>query len=157
MDFIDEPGDQPWCLHLSYIKPHWPYIAPAPYHAMYGPRTCCRLSAATPSGAIRIRCSAAFMELRVSRAFSRDEVRAAVIPAYMGLINQIDDQMGVLIEVLSRRGLLDSTMIVFTSDHGDYLGDHWMGEKDFFHEPSVKIPLIVVDPSRGRSHARNDV
>ena len=34
-------------------------------------------------------------------------------------------------------------MIVFTSDHGDYLGDHWMGEKDLFHEPSVKIPLII--------------
>ncbi len=38
-------------------------------------------------------------------------------------------------------------MIVFTSDHGDYLGDHWMGEKDLFHEHSAKIPLIVIDPS----------
>ncbi|GIT48586.1 MAG: hypothetical protein Ct9H300mP14_05140 [Gammaproteobacteria bacterium] len=37
-------------------------------------------------------------------------------------------------------------MIVFTSDHGDYLGDHWMGEKDLFHEPSVRIPLIIYDP-----------
>ena len=39
-------------------------------------------------------------------------------------------------------------MIVFTSDHGDYLGDHWLGEKEFFHEPSVKIPLIICDPDR---------
>ena len=38
-------------------------------------------------------------------------------------------------------------MIVFTSDHGDYLGDHWLGEKELFHEPSVKIPLIIYDPS----------
>jgi arylsulfatase A-like enzyme len=37
-------------------------------------------------------------------------------------------------------------MIVFTSDHGDYLGDHWLGEKDLFHEPSVKVPLIIMDP-----------
>ena len=36
MDFISETGDQTWCLHLSYIKPHWPYIAPEPYHNMYG-------------------------------------------------------------------------------------------------------------------------
>ena len=36
MDFMTEAGDAPWCLHLSYIKPHWPYIAPAPYNAMYG-------------------------------------------------------------------------------------------------------------------------
>lgn len=41
---------------------------------------------------------------------------------------------------------MDNTMIVLTSDHGDYLGDHWLGEKDLFHEPSVKIPLIVYDP-----------
>ena len=37
-------------------------------------------------------------------------------------------------------------MIVLTSDHGDYLGDHWMGEKDLFHDPSVKIPMIIYDP-----------
>ena len=37
MDFMAEAGDAPWCLHLSYIKPHWPYIAPAPYNTMYGP------------------------------------------------------------------------------------------------------------------------
>ena len=37
-------------------------------------------------------------------------------------------------------------MIVLTSDHGDYLGDHWLGEKDLFHEPSVKVPMIVYDP-----------
>ncbi len=36
---------------------------------------------------------------------------------------------------------------MFTSDHGDYLGDHWLGEKEFFHEPSVKIPLIIYDPT----------
>jgi arylsulfatase A-like enzyme len=37
-------------------------------------------------------------------------------------------------------------MIVLTSDHGDYLGDHWLGEKDLFHEQSVKVPLIIFDP-----------
>ena len=71
-----------------------------------------------------------------------------VIPAYMGLIKQIDDQMGVLFRFLEARGLFDSTMIVFTSDHGDYLGDHWLGEKEMFHEQSVKLPLIVYDPRR---------
>lgn len=61
---------------------------------------------------------------------------------------------------LDDEGLTDDTMIVFTSDHGNYLGDHWMGEKKLFHDASARIPLIVVDPSsdadatRGlRSHA----
>jgi arylsulfatase A-like enzyme len=48
-------------------------------------------------------------------------------------------------------------MIVFTSDHGDYLGDHWMGEKDLFHDASARIPLIVIDPSREADGTRGTV
>ena len=96
---------------------------------------------------------AEFMERRVGKTFARDEVREEVIPVYMGLIKQIDDQLGRLFRFMQERGLLDTTMIVFTSDHGDYLGDHWMGEKDLFHEPSVRIPLIVCR-SLGRSGQR---
>jgi arylsulfatase A-like enzyme len=48
-------------------------------------------------------------------------------------------------------------MIVFTSDHGDYLGDHWMGEKDLFHDQSAKIPLIVIDPSAEADGTRGTV
>ena len=147
MEFMAQAGDQPWCLHLSYIKPHWPYIAPAPYNAMYGPQHVLppvrsEAERANPHPVYR-----EFMDLRVGRTFSRDDVRAEVIPVYMGLIKQIDDQLGVLLGFMEDRGLLASTLIVFTSDHGDYLGDHWLGEKDLFHEPSAKIPLIVCDPS----------
>ena len=147
MEFIDEAGDAPWCVHLSYIKPHWPYIAPAPYNDMY--------SAADVIAPVRSEDERAnphpvfreFMASRVSKVFSRDEVRNEVVPVYMGLIKQIDDQMGVLFRFLEQRSLFDNTLIVFTSDHGDYLGDHWLGEKEFFHEPSVKIPLIICDPT----------
>ncbi len=94
------------------------------------------------------------MRHRWSRAFSRDEVRAQVIPVYMGLIKQIDDQLGVLLQFMEDQGLMENTMIVFTSDHGDYLGDHWLGEKELFHEPSVKVPLIIFDPSDAADQAR---
>ena len=49
---------------------------------------------------------------------------------------------------------MHNTMIVFTADHGDYLGDHWLGEKDLFHEPSVRIPLILYDPSTNADNTR---
>ena len=97
------------------------------------------------------------MDMRYSRNMARDEARNNVIPTYMGLIKQIDDQMGVLMQFLEGRGLLDTTMIVLTSDHGDYLGDHWMGEKDLFHDQSAKIPLIVIDPSEAANEARGTV
>lgn len=149
MEFIEtaEADGRPWCAHLSYIKPHWPYIVPAPYHDMYGPA---EVQPAIRSEAERQDAHpvhAAFMQEPYSRNFSRDEVRERVIPAYMGLIRQIDDQLGLLFDFLDRKGLTERTMIVFTSDHGDYLGDHWLGEKYLFHDVSAKVPLIVADPS----------
>ncbi len=158
MDFIAEAGDDPWCLHLSYIKPHWPYVVPSPYHALYGPDDILpAVRTESERGNRAHPVYRAFMDHRVARAFSRDEVRRAVIPTYMGLIGQIDDQLGVLFRFLEERGLFEDTMIVLTSDHGDYLGDHWLGEKDLFHDPSVKIPLIVYDPSTAADAARGTV
>ncbi len=154
MQFIDEAeaANQRWCCHLSFIKPHWPYIVPAPYHAMYNhkhllPVMRHDIERQNPHPVYK-----AFMNQRASQVFSRDGVRDHVLPAYMGLIKQIDDQMGLLIASLEAKGLLDNTMIVFSSDHGDYLGDHWMGEKDMFHQQSIRVPLIIYDP-RGSADA----
>ena len=146
MDFIREAGEQPWCLHLSYIKPHWPYIVPEPYASMYTAEDALPVVRSEAERENPHPVYAAMMDHRVSQTFSRDGVREAVMPGYMGLIKQIDDQMGVLFQFLEDQGLMDKTMIVFTADHGDYLGDHWMGEKDLFHEPVIKAPLIVYDP-----------
>ncbi|SHH87804.1 alkaline phosphatase family protein [Cognatishimia maritima] len=147
MDFIEEAGGAPWCLHLSFIKPHWPYIVPAPYHDMYPPETHAPVLRSEVEQDNPHPVFGAFMQERVSKAFTNETTRAKVIGAYMGLIKQIDDQMGVLMAYLDAKGLTDETMIVFTSDHGDYLGDHWLGEKELYHDPSARIPLIVVDPS----------
>ncbi len=159
MAFIDEAArdGRPWCLHLSYIKPHWPYIAPPPYHALYGPGDVLAPVRAEAERADPHPVYQAFMAMRPSRNFARDEVRSRVIPAYMGLIRQIDDQLGVLFRFLDERGLAGNTLIVFTSDHGDYLGDHWLGEKDFFHDCAVKIPLIVADPDGAADMSRGSV
>ena len=148
---------RPWCLHLSFIKPHWPYIVPAPYHDMYSEADVVEAvrddgEREDPHPLFR-----EYMAERVSRAFSDDAVRRHVIPAYMGLITQIDDQVGVLVDFLEEQGLADDTMIVFTSDHGDYLGDHWMGEKELFHEASARIPLIICDPDSRANATRGSV
>ena len=146
MATIEDLGETPWCMHLSYIKPHWPYVAPAPYHNMYGDND---VLPANRDGAERTAphpVIGAFMQHEESVNFSREEVRRHVIPAYMGLITEIDDHMGRLMAFLEEQGRLDDTLIVFTSDHGDYLGDHWLGEKEMFHDESLRIPMIVADP-----------
>lgn len=143
--FMDQASG-PWCAHVSYIKPHWPYIVPAPYHDMFGPE---HVPAATRHAVEREEphpVYGAYMGNKVAAAFQNDDVRNKVIPAYMGLIKQCDDQLGRLLDHLEATDQDNETMIVLTSDHGDYLGDHWLGEKDLFHDPSVKVPLIVFDP-----------
>ncbi len=151
--FIDQATD-PWCAHLSYIKPHWPYIVPAPYHAMYGPNHVPAPRRHDIEREDPHPVYGAYMVNRIAAAFQNDEARQKAVRAYMGLIKQCDDQLGKLLDHLEATDRMDSTMIVLTSDHGDYLGDHWLGEKDLFHEPSVKIPLIIYDPRRDADDTR---
>lgn len=157
MDFMTEAGETPWCLHLSYIKPHWPYIVSPPYHDLYSAEHHIDVVRTEEERSNAHPVFAAFMEERVSRAFQDDQIRSKVLTAYMGLIKQIDDQLGLLIQFMEAQGIMDDTMIIFTSDHGDYLGDHWMGEKELFHDPSVRVPLIVVDPSKEADKTRGQV
>jgi len=154
IEFMDQAGETPWCLHLSYIKPHWPYITPAPYNDMYGPEHVIPVNRSDDELVDMHPVYANYVNNRVGQSFSRDEVLEHTIPSYMGLIKQCDDQMGRLFDYLKSRGLWDNTLIVLTSDHGDYLGDLWMGEKDLFHDCSAKIPLIIRDPSAQAEAAR---
>ncbi len=147
MEFIRDCAEQPWCLHLSYIKPHWPYMAPAPYHELYDADQISPANRAESERAEAHPVVKAFMQHSEGVLFADENVRRTVIPTYMGLIRQIDDQLGRLFEFLDGGDLTANTLVVFTSDHGDYLGDHWLGEKELFHEETARIPLIVVDPS----------
>ncbi len=146
IEFIEGQGDDPWLMHLSYIKPHWPYIAPAPYNDMYDAKDmppAVRGNAERQTDHPLLR---SWMGTRISESFSRDEARDLVGPTYMGLIKELDDQLGRLFEYLRENGRMDDTMIVFCSDHGDNIGDHWLGEKDLFYDCSARVPLIVYDP-----------
>lgn len=152
-----EQADQPWLCHLSYIKPHWPYVVPDPYARMFGAGDVQPLVRSQDEYDKAHPVLRGFMDSPVGRAFSEQHVRDAVIPAYMGLIRQCDDQMGVLFDYLERTGRDKNTVIVVTSDHGDYLGDHWMGEKTFFHDTAVRVPLIICDPSPEADATRGTV
>lgn len=146
MEYIKSQQNQPWLCHLSYIKPHWPYLAPAPYNNMYSAGDLPRINRTDHERNSDHPLLKAWMDMRVSKSFSRDEIRDMVAPVYMGLIKELDDQLGRLFGFLKNSGRLEDTMIVFCSDHGDYMGDHWFGEKDLFHDCSARVPLLVYDP-----------
>ena len=152
LSFMRNKGDTPWVLHLSYVKPHWPYMAPAPYHNMYNADQCLPVVRSEQEKVDAHPVVAAYRQHEEGQNFSRDECIRTVRPAYQGLIHQLDDHLGRLFDYMEGAGLMKNTMIVFTSDHGDFLGDHWLGEKELFYDAIQRVPCIVMDPD-----ARADV
>lgn len=147
LDFMKRRGSQPWVLHLSYVKPHWPYMAPSPYHRMYTADQCLPVQRNQEELADAHPVVAAYRQHEESLSFSTDECVRVVRPAYQGLIRQLDDHLGRLFDYMEGAGLMKNTLIVFTADHGDFLGDHWLGEKELFYDTVQRVPFIVMDPS----------
>jgi arylsulfatase A-like enzyme len=147
LDWISAQGEAPWVLHLSYVKPHWPYLAPAPYHALYrggdlGPI----VRGAQDGTAAEHPVMRAYRQHDEALSFARAEVACHVRATYMGLIAQVDHHLGRVLEALAAQGRMDDTLIVFTSDHGEFSGDRGLGEKELFHDEIVRVPFIVCDP-----------
>ncbi len=78
--------------------------------------------------------------------FARDEVIEVVRPAYVGLVRQIDDHLGRVWKLLDELDRWRDMLVAFTSDHGDLLGVHWLGEKEHFYDCVTRVPLIVAAP-----------
>jgi len=155
--FMRDQGSRPWVLHLSYVKPHWPYMAPAPYHAMYTADQCLSVVRSRVELADAHPVVAAYRQHEESLSFQRDDCIRTVRPVYQGLIRQLDDHLGRLFDAMESQALLRDTLVIFTADHGDFLGDHWLGEKELFYDTVQKVPFILVDPRREADATRGAV
>ena len=88
--------------------------------------------------------------------YTEDEMRD-VRAHYAGLVKQIDHEVGEIIDTLRANDLLESTVIVFATDHGDHLGDHGIEGKATFYEAAAHIPLLVCAPDRGKGSTCSDL
>jgi arylsulfatase A-like enzyme len=155
----------PWFLHLSILQPHPPFGASAPYNAMYDaasvPPFRGRASAAAEEA---LHPYAAYMRrhfrereglpaaLSAEDELARRQLRAT----YFGMMTEVDAQLGRLVAELRRLGCWDDTLVLFTSDHGEMLWDHWVLGKEFVFDAAFRIPLIVRLPA-ARAAARGRV
>jgi arylsulfatase A-like enzyme len=155
IDFMRAKGEQPWVMHLSYVKPHWPYVAPAPYHDMYTPEQCLPLQRAEEERSDAAHpVMRAFQDEEVAESFRTRECQDTVKPVYQGLITQLDAHLGRVFAEMEALGRWQDTLVIFTADHGDYLGDHWLGEKELFHDCIQRVPFILYDPDAAADATR---
>ncbi|HRJ44035.1 MAG TPA: sulfatase-like hydrolase/transferase, partial [Caldilineaceae bacterium] len=86
-----------------------------------------------------------------------DDHKRKIRTHYAGLVKQIDDEIGDILAALERSGQLENTLIIFASDHGDYLGDHGMIGKSSFYEASCHVPLILAGPGVGGPEVSQEI
>ena len=142
---LDSESDKPFYLQLGFVKPHAPYDPPAPYSKMYDPR-----EIPTPWGgaADQEGRNPAMPTFQKNYMIERmDDMAIQYSRAhYFGLITYLDAQVGRVLDFVDSHGIADETIIVFTADHGDNIGDHGLFFKTFFTEGSAHIPLLVSLP-----------
>ncbi|UOF88754.1 sulfatase-like hydrolase/transferase [Fodinisporobacter ferrooxydans] len=135
--------DKPWVLWVSYLPPHFPLIVPEKYYKMY-PEQKVDLPFDNPS----LDNHPILDELRLH--FDGQNIDEATLrktrSAYYGLCSFIDDHVGRVLQVLKDSGLEEDTLVIYTSDHGESLGDHDLWWKCSMYEESVGIPLIISGP-----------
>ena len=149
----EKPGE-PFFLKVSFARPHSPYDPPQRFFDMYAdadlPKAVIgewakrnemsgqKLGASTPRGDLGAE------QVRSSRQ------------GYYGAVTFLDEQIGRIMGVLEKRGMLDNTLILYTSDHGDMLGDHNLWRKTYAYEGSARVPMLirwpkgVADAKRGQ-------
>lgn len=159
MKYISVRHEAPWFVHLSYLSPHPPFVVAEPYHDLYHPD-----EVPAPLRAADFAAEAAqhawlsrFLErplgggptatlkTKATQSFTEHELRQARA-TYYGMMSEVDAQLGRLFNFLRAEGLYERTLIVFGTDHGEQLGDHWIFGKLGYFDKAFHIPLIVRDP-----------
>ena len=140
VEWIRSRDDEfPWHLFVSFVGPHNPFDPPTEYAEHFRTREMPEPIPADPTG----------KPPHIGRRMNVDLDPEKVLVArrqYAAAIEAIDDQVGAIVAALEERGELESTYIVFSSDHGEMLGDHGCWTKRLHYEPALRVPLVVVGP-----------
>jgi arylsulfatase A-like enzyme len=158
IDYISAQSS-PWCVHLSLLRPHPPWIAPEPYNALYPPDELpgFRRAETADAEAEQHPWLAWQLQQRYARAPDLEPRLRRLKASYYGLMSEVDDNIGRLVAALKAGGDWENTLIIFTSDHGEQLGDHWLLGKCGYFDQSYHIPMIVRDPRASADATRGTV
>lgn len=163
LEMLDEAGDRPFMAWVSFPDPHPPFLAAAPWATAYNPAEVDLPPHRELDLDRRPWWHRAFLESPVRRnqkrihakgqqywgnddALAEDDLRE-VTAVYYGMIAAIDHQVGRLLDRLEATGRLENTIVIFTSDHGEWLGDHGLLLKGpMLYDGLLRVPLVMSGP-----------
>ncbi|KAJ9661505.1 hypothetical protein H2198_001885 [Neophaeococcomyces mojaviensis] len=152
-DYTRSPADRrPFCLTVSFTHPHDPYVIEEKYWDLYED-----VDIELPQVQIKPEDQDAHSKrLRYvaeleGHVFTDEQIKRAR-RAYYGAVSYIDDNVGQLLDVLKKCGLDDNTIVVFSGDHGDMIGERDLWYKMSYFENSVRVPLVISAPNQFRPH-----
>jgi len=137
--------DGPWFAHASFLRPHPPYAAAGRWATRYDPAD---VGTPVPAADERHPLHEIALTLPVCAAPTDPAAMARLRAQYLGMVSEVDDQIGRVLDHLRSTGAYDDTVVVVTSDHGEQLGDHGLIQKLGFFEESYRIPCLVRAPGR---------
>jgi choline-sulfatase len=139
-------SESPWSVFLGLELPHHPYVAHRRFAGMYPAQSVPMPD--LPAGHLE----QLHLALQAQRNFKllsepvpADRV-ARARSAYLAMVTELDEYLGMILDELDRSGLRDSTIVVYTSDHGEMLGEHGLWLKNNLLDDSVRVPLILAGP-----------
>lgn len=143
IDFIARPRQRPFFLVLSIPDPHQPYSVCEPYAHMFRsdemPIPASFWDRNHPSWVETAPVAAGSSWGKPNREATLRERKAA----YCGMVKCIDDNVGRLLDALDEHGILNDTLVIFTTDHGDYMGEHGLYGKNMVYETAYRVPLLL--------------
>ena len=148
---LQENNEEPWCLYIGLVAPHFPLIVPQEFYDMY-PHDISPKTKLNPIDGY-IQHPWIKKQNRIDdKIFKNEEERWAAIASYYGLCSFLDYNIGKIVDKVYECGLFENTTIIYTSDHGDNVGARGLWGKSNMYEESCAIPLIVssskINPSK---------
>jgi choline-sulfatase len=145
--------DKPWAAFVSYVSPHYPLIAPPEYYNLYDPRELESGPAPLPDHPVLHQIAGFFSHEEHFTPQTRGIARAA----YFGLCSFLDAQVGQVLSALGASGQADDTMVIFTSDHGEMLGNKGFWTKSTMYDDAARILLLMAGPGIGKNRRTDPV
>jgi choline-sulfatase len=138
--------EKPWVLFVSFICPHYPLSAPEEFYSLYRDMVLPAAYDNDPDQQLKHPVIDKMRQFWNYDSFFDEEGRIEALRNYYGLCSFLDDNVRQVLEALEQSSEGDNTQIIYTSDHGDLIGNHGMWCKSYMYEDSVGIPMTLTGP-----------